>query len=167
MLDTSTFDHIYDNGLTNRVQNATDNGKLQLFATDIQKQEIEGSSNETRKQGIKQVVEEVRIKFIETSAAVVALDQRCKKGFRGSRVGEARVTSENDRQLLEALTGVNMEHLLKNKADLSIFYTAVKENMDYLVTGNMQDFKKPLELFKKERYTKTQVISNTRFEKLL
>jgi rRNA-processing protein FCF1 len=75
MLDTNTLDHIYDNRLTNRVQNATDNGKLQLFATDIQKQEIEGTSNETRKQGIKQVVEEIRIKFIEISAAVVALDQ--------------------------------------------------------------------------------------------
>jgi rRNA-processing protein FCF1 len=75
MLDTNTLDHIYDNRLTNRVQNATDNRKLQLFATDIQKQEIEGTSNETRKQGIKQVVEEIRIKFIEISAAVVALDQ--------------------------------------------------------------------------------------------
>jgi hypothetical protein len=167
MLDANTFNHIYDNGLTNRVQNATDNGKLQLFATDIQKQEIEGTSNETRKQGIKQVVEEIRIKFIETSAAVVALDQRCMKGFRGSKVGEARVISENDRQLLEALTKVNIKHLLKNKADLLIFYTAVKENMDYLVTGNMQDFKRPLELFKIERDTKVQVINNTHFEKLL
>jgi hypothetical protein len=39
--------------------------------------------------------------------------------------------------------------------------------MDYLVAGNMQDFKKPLELFKIERDTKVQVINNTQFEKLL
>jgi hypothetical protein len=167
MLDTNTFDHIYDNDLTKKVQNATDNGKLLLFATDIQKQEIEGTPIETRKQGIKQAVEEIRIKFIETAAAVVALDQQCKKGFHGSRVGEARVVSEDDRQLLEALTKVNIKYLLKNKADLLIFYTAVKENMDYLVTGNTQDFKKPLELFKIERDTKVQVINNTHFEKLL
>jgi hypothetical protein len=164
MLDTNTFDYIYDNGLSNKVQNATDSGKLKLFATDIQKQEIEGTPIETRKQGIKQLVEEIRIKFIETSAAVVALDQQSKEGFRGSRVGEARLVSEKDRHLLEALTRVNIKHLLKNKADLLIFYTAVKENTDYLVTGNTEDFKKPLELLKIESDTRVQVINNTYFE---
>jgi hypothetical protein len=83
------------------------------------------------------------------------------------KLARARIISENDRQLLEALTKINIKHLLKNKADLLIFYTAVKENMDYLVAGNMQDFKKPLELFKIERDTKVQVINNTQFEKLL
>jgi len=39
MLDSNTFDHIYDKDLTNKVQNAVDNGKLQLFATDVQKQD--------------------------------------------------------------------------------------------------------------------------------
>lgn len=167
MLDTNTFDHIYDNRLTNKVQNAVDNGKLQLFATDVQKQEIEGIPNNSRKQGIKQAMGEIQIQFIEASAAIVALDQQPRKGFRGSRVGEARVVSEEDSQLLETLTKVNIKHPLKNRADLLIFYTAIKENMDYLVTGNTNDFKKPLELFKIERGTKLQVKNNTDFEKLL
>ena len=47
-----------------------------------------------------------------------------------------------------------MKHPLKNEADLLIFYTAMKENMYYLVTGNTDDFKKLLELFKRERDTK-------------
>jgi hypothetical protein len=118
-----------------------------LFATDVQKQEIEGIPNSTRRQGIKRIAEEMQIRFIKTSTAVVALDQQSKKGFRGSRVGEARVVSDDDSQLLETLTKVNIKHPLKNTADLLIFYTAVKENMDYLVTGNTDDFKKPLGTF--------------------
>jgi hypothetical protein len=39
--------------------------------------------------------------------------------------------------------------------------------MDYLVTENMDDFKKPLELFKRERNTELQVIHNTDLGKLL
>jgi hypothetical protein len=167
MLDTNTFDHIYDKGLTNKVQNTVDNGKLQLFATDVQKQEIEKIPNHTRKQGIKQTVEKIRVNFIETSGAVVALDQKGKKGYDGSRVNKARVISAQDKQLLETLTKINIEHHLKNSADLLIFYTAIKENMDCLVTRNTDDFKKPLELFKKERDAKVQVMHNTDFEQLL
>ena len=167
MLDTNTFDHIYDNSLTDKVLNAVDNGKLQLFATDVQKQEIEKISNNIRKQGIKRMAGKMRVSFIETSAAVVALDKPGKKGFNGSRVGMARVVSEDDAQLLETLTKANSKHPLKNRADLLTSYTAIKEHMDYLITANMDDYVKPLELFKIERDTKVQVIDNKDFEKLL
>jgi hypothetical protein len=167
MLDSNTFDYIYDNGLTSKVQNAIDNGKLQLFATDVQKQEIEKIPNDTRKQAIRQTAEEIRVEFKETSGVVVALDQPGKKGFNGSRVDHARIASDEDIQLLETLTKVNMKYPLKNSADLLIFYTAIKENMDYLVTENTDDFKKPLELFKRERNTKLQIIHSTDLQKLL
>jgi hypothetical protein len=167
MLDSNTFDYIYNNGLTNKVQKAVNDGTLQLFATDVQYQEIEKIPNDTRKQAIIQTAEEIRVRFIETSAMVFALDQPGKKGFDGSRVGHARFASEQDIQLLETLTKVNMKHPLKNKADLLTFYTAIKENMNYLVTENMDDFKKPLELFKRERNTKLQIIHSTDLEKLL
>jgi predicted nucleic acid-binding protein len=166
MLDTNTFDYIYDNGLTNKVQKAIDDEKLQLFATDVQKQEIEKVSNNARKQGIKQTAEGIRVKFMGTSAMIVALDQQGKKGYNGSRVG-SRIASEEDTQLLETLKKVDMKHPLKNSADLLIFYTAIKENMDYLVTDNTDDFGKPLELFKVERGTKLQIIHNIDLEKLL
>jgi hypothetical protein len=167
MMDTNAFDFIYDKNLTNRVRNAVDNGKLQLFATDVQKQEIEKISSIVRKQGLKQMAEKIRVMFIETSAAVVALDKPGKKGFNGSRVGMARVVSEDDAQLLETLTKANSKHPLKNKADLLTFYTAIKENMDHLITANMDDYVIPLEFFKIQRDTKVQVIDNKDFEKLL
>jgi hypothetical protein len=163
-LDTNTFDYIYDKaGLTNKVQKAVDNGKIKLFATDVQKQEIEGiKNNEERKQGIQQVIKEIRVEFIETSAAVVALDQQCEKGFPGSKVDSARIVSDEDGELLETVSKLSTECLFKNQADLLIFYTAIKENMDYVVTGNTAHFKKPLERFKMERGTKLQIKNRKR-----
>ena len=72
----------------------------------------------------------------------------------------AKVVSDNDAQLLEALTKVNSKLPLKNKADLLIIYTAIKENIDFLVTDDIDDFEKPLELFRKERGTKLELRSN-------
>jgi hypothetical protein len=39
--------------------------------------------------------------------------------------------------------------------------------MDFLITGNIDHFKKPLELFKAESGTKLQLKNNTDLEKLL
>jgi hypothetical protein len=60
-----------------------------------------------------------------------------------------------------------MKHPLKNKADLLTIHTAIKEDMDFLITGNIDHFKKPLELFKAESGTKLQLKNNTDLEKLL
>jgi hypothetical protein len=155
MLDTNAFDYIYDIKLIDKVQKAVDNGKIKLFATDAQYQEIEKIRESTRKQGLKNMAEKLQVAFLATSAAVVGLDKPGKKGLNGSKVGMAKVVSDNDAQLLEALTKVNSKHPLKNTADLLIIYTAIKENMDFLVTANTDDFEKPLELFKKKRYKST------------
>lgn len=41
MLDTNVFDYIYDKNLKDKARNAVDNGKLELFASNVQQQEIE------------------------------------------------------------------------------------------------------------------------------
>jgi hypothetical protein len=90
-----------------------------------------------------------------------------EKGYNGSRVDCARVASEEDMHLLETLTKVNMIRPHKNRADLLTFYTAIKEDMDFLVTENIDDIEKPLKLFKMERGTKLQLRNITDFEKML
>jgi hypothetical protein len=167
MLDSNALDYIYDNGLTEKVRKAAEDGKVKLFATDVQKQEITKILNRIRKQQIEQTAEKIQVTFLATSAAVVGIDKPGKKGFNGSRVGTAKVVSDNDAQLLEALTKVNSKHPLNNSADLLIFYTAIKENMDFLVTDNTNDFEKPLELFKIKRGTKLQLLNNKDIKNLL
>lgn len=167
MLDTNTFDYIYDNGLTNMVRNLVARGKLQLFATDVQEQEIDMIPNDKRKEDLKQTIREIGVKIIGTSAATVAPSQQSKKGFHGSRVDEARAAGANDVELLNMLVKSNIKHVLKNEADLLIFFTALKEDMDYLVTGDTDDFNNPLELFRMKRGTKLQIKDNTDFKRLL
>jgi hypothetical protein len=160
MLDSNAFDYIYDKKLTEKVRKAVDDGKVKLFATVAQRQEIAKISDSTRRQGLEQTSEKIKVTLLETSAAVVGLDKPGKKGFNGSGVGMAKAVSDDDAQLLESLTKLNSKHPLKNEADLLIFYTAIKENMDFLVTDNRDDFEKPLELFKKERSMRLELRSN-------
>jgi hypothetical protein len=132
----------------------------------VQKQEIEKIAENTRKRGIKQMAQKIQVTFLETSACMVGLD-RGRKGFNGSKVGMAKVVSDNDAQLLAVLTKTNIKRPLKNKADLLICYTAIKENMDFLVTANAKDFENVLELFKLDRGTKLQLKSNKDIKDLL
>lgn len=166
MLDSNSFDYIYENKLADRFQKAVNDGKVRLFATDVQEQELEKISNDTRKQGIKQMAKEVHVTFIETSAMVAGLDRPGTKGFNGSRANWSRAVSREDAQLLEQLKD-NSKNPLKNTADLLTFYTAYERNMDYLITANIHDFKKLLEFFKTKRGTKLQLIDNTDINDLL
>jgi hypothetical protein len=127
MLDTNAFDHIYDNKLTDKVLTAVDDGKIKLFATDALNQEIEKIGDTARRLAIKQMAEKIQVTFLATSATVVGLNKLGKKGFNGSRVGFAKVGSDNDAQLLETLTKVNSKHPLKNKADLLIFIQRLRK----------------------------------------
>lgn len=165
MLD-SNADYIYDNELTDKVRKAVDDGKMKLFATDVQKQEIEEIPDDTRKQGIEQMAKKIRVKFIGTSAAVVALDQKGVRSFHGSRVDWAKVIDDNEKQLLEKITRKGMLSQLKNSADILTLFTAIKENMDYLVTDDI-GFEKSLNKVKMEIETKLQIISYKDFDRWL
>jgi hypothetical protein len=166
-LDSNTFDHIYVEDLTNKVQNAIKNGKLQLFATDVQEQEIEAISDNTKKQKIG----EIPVRFIDTSDVVGALDQ-LQKGFSGSRVDKSKVISDEDKRLLKKLKEIKNElqpksiDPLKDVGDVLTLFTAIEENMDFIVT-NDADFKRFLERFKIERGTILQLKNHEEFKKLL
>ena len=96
-------------------------GKVLLF-TDRAEYYGGHKNNEERKQGIQQVVKEIRVEFIETSAAVVALDQQCEKGFLGSKVDSARIVSDEDGELLGKLSSDEDGELLETVSKLSISY---------------------------------------------
>jgi hypothetical protein len=53
--------------------------------------------------------------------------------------------------LFKDLKKVNIKNPLKNTADLIILYTAVIEKMDYLVTDNINHFRKGLKVFKENK----------------
>jgi rRNA-processing protein FCF1 len=166
MLDTNAFDYIYDNKLTDRVRKTVDNGKVKLFTTDVQKQEIEKISNSTRKQGIKHTAEEIQVTFIATSGAVPGLDPEDRAGYGGSRVGQSRVIDDREVHLLETITRRGIRRQLKNSGDLLTLITAMKENKDYLVT-NDADFERSLNVLKMEIDSELQIMGYEDFKRLL
>jgi hypothetical protein len=167
-LDNNAFDYIHDNNLTDKARKVVDGGKVRLLATDVQKQESENLPNnkQERQQQLIETSQKIGAEFIETSGAVVALDQECKDGFRGSRVNWARVIDDWEKQLLEAITHMSMQRPLKNCADVLTLFTAVKENMDYLVT-NDGEFEKSLKVLKMDIDTKLQIMGFEDFRGLL
>jgi rRNA-processing protein FCF1 len=166
MLDSNAFDYIHDNKLTDKVRKAVNDGKVKLFTTDVQKQEIEKISNSTRKQGLTQTSEEIQVIFIATSGAVLGSDQEGKSGFGGSRVDQSRVIGDREAQLAETITRRGIRRQLKNSADVLTLFTAIKENMDCLVT-NDADFEKSLNVLKMEIDTELRIIDYEYFRKLL
>jgi hypothetical protein len=170
MLDTNTFYYIYDNGLIDKIKTSASKRNLKLFATHIQLDEIQKSGDDTRKEAIMLIkaIENLHVKIIPTCATVVDIEKEYSRhGFIGSKVGQTRLPKQQeDIGLLEDLKKVNSKNPLKNTSDLIILYTAVIENMDFLVTHNIDDFKKGL-VFKENKNMNLQLINNHEFGKLV
>jgi hypothetical protein len=166
MLDSNPFVYIYDNKLTDKLRKAVDDGKVKLFATDVQKQEIQKISNSTRKKGVKQTAQEIQVAFIATSGAVLGSDQEGRDGFGGSRVDQSRVIDDQEKRLLEIITRKGMQRPLKNSADVLTLFSAIKENIDYLVTNDTA-FEKLLEVLKMDMDIVLKIKSYEDFNKLL
>ena len=64
-----------------------------------------------------------------------------------------KIVDNSDADILKKLQR-NTTNPMGNTADLSILFTAVKENMDYLVTHNIKDFKNLLKNMSKDRPNK-------------
>ena len=77
------------------------------------------------------------------------------------------LADNKDIEILRQCEKINSKNPMKNAADLVILYTAIEEKMDYLVTGNTDDFRKCLELFKATKDIKLELRCNIELEKLL
>jgi hypothetical protein len=155
MLDTNTFDYIYENDIIDKIKSSVLKEKLQLFATHIQIDEIQKPSDDTKKERIKKGIENVHVKIISTFATVVGIGlEKCSKhGFIGFKVGrQIHLPSlQDDTVLFKDLKKVNIKNPLKNTADLIILYTAVIEKMDFLATDNINHFRKGLKVIKENK----------------
>jgi hypothetical protein len=75
MLDTNTFDYIYDNGLIYKIKASIPKRSLEFFATHIQIDEIQKSSNDAKKKAIRKAIENLHVKIIPTCATVVGIEK--------------------------------------------------------------------------------------------
>jgi hypothetical protein len=161
MLDSDILHYVIHNSTAmEKLKAATQTGNISTYITQVQLDEIAKNPNTHVKTQILRAIQEIPIVRVPTSAVSVATDQISKHGFIGSKVGDtARVGDDNDMRLLERCKKSGSKNPVKNNADLLIFYTAYKENMDYVITENIRDFKKCIEVFKSVKSTKLAVIN--------
>ena len=145
MLDANTFDFMYDkqSHLVPKLKALVSSNKLSFYITHIQCDEIDKMESSPKRDGIKNIIKLINVQIIPTSNAVIGIDPPSKHGFIGSRIDMAKIVSDNDANVLEKLQKTT-SNPMGNNADLSILFTAVKENLDYLVTNDIKHFKKLL-----------------------
>jgi predicted nucleic acid-binding protein len=78
----------------------------------------------------------------------------------------AYLTSEKEANSLQNKMKANMKRSMKNSADILILHTAIKQQIDYLVTDD-KDIKKILDSFKQDIITHLQVIDSSAFDRML
>ena len=88
------------------------------------------------------------------------------KGFIASRINMAYLTTEKGANSLQNKMKANMKSSMKNSADISILHTAIKQQIDYLVTED-KEIKKILDSFKLDIITYLQVIDSNAFVRML
>src|SRR5919108_2891759 len=165
MLDSNALDHICDHMLDRRIRKAVDSKHIHLAITHVQTDEVNRASPATR-ECVCKLISEGYIKIIPTNGAITGTDQPSKKEFIGSKLGMARFSSDEEANLLQKKMKVHSKSLMKNSADILILFTAIKQQMDFLVT-NDKSIKKILDSFNQEIATDLQVIDNTAFERML
>lgn len=163
MLDTNAFDFIFENNLINNFNNLVEKQKIQNFSTYVQSDEIEKISDDNKKNKLKTI----SCQFIPSHVGFVGIDYESKRGFNGSRVDGFRVVGEEDSKIIDQVKKSPTEsHPLGNSADIAISFSAIKENLDYLISDN-DDLIKVFEKIKSQMNTKTRVISNQNFLKIM
>jgi hypothetical protein len=148
-----------------RIRKVVDNNHIQLSITLVQTDEINRALPETR-ECICQLISEGYIKIIPTNGAITGTDEPSRKGFIASRINMAYLTSEKEANSLQNKMKANMKSSMKNSADILILHTAIKQQIDYLVTDD-KDIKKILGSFKQDIITHLQVIDSSAFDRML
>jgi rRNA-processing protein FCF1 len=136
MLDTNTLDYIYDNKthLVSKLRNLSKK-HIHLYITHIQQDEINKMAD-NKKNCINKIISNIGIRRILTSSAIIGVDEPSKHGFIGSNIGMYEFVDDIDLPILEKLHKYTVSNPMGNAADLSILYTAVKKEMDYLITDD-------------------------------
>ena len=136
MLDTNTLDYIYDNKthLVSKLRNLSKK-HIHLYITHIQQDEINKMAD-NKKNCINKIISNIGIRRILTSSAIIGVDEPSQHGFIGSNIGMYEFVDDIDFPILEKLHKYTVSNPMGNAADLSILYTAVKKEMDYLITDD-------------------------------
>lgn len=144
MVDTAVFDYIYDNNLFDMVKYFVDNKIIKMFITPVQWAEIDAVSDATRKLKITKMVYGLSVETIPPSLAIIGTEpdnsKPQKPGFQRLRIGDVIISDLDGTQEAELskLQGSKegRNKIGKYSADIMILFTAMKRDMDYVITAD-------------------------------
>ena len=134
MLDTNTFDFIYDHKLIKILNTLVSDNQVELHVTHVQLDEIEKISDEIKKEKIKTI----SYTTIVASVGFIGTDEPTSRGYVGSRIDQVEHIKSDEEEIINRVKRtLTTTHPLANTADISIAYTAVKNEADYLVSNDV------------------------------
>lgn len=133
MVDTNAFDFIYDNDLIRFINKLVMSEQIELYVTHVQLDEIGKISNDEKKEKIMTVY----YTPIVASVGFVGTSESTPRGYVGGRTDAFIVVNEEDNKIINKVKRTLTEsHPLGNAADITIAFTAVKKEVDYLVSND-------------------------------
>jgi len=133
MPDTNTFDYLYDRNLVNKITELIHEKILSLIICQVQIDELEAIPSGTKKQSI----ESIPKNKIPSSIGWTAPSERYNRGYEGPRTNWVKIVSDDDAEIVNKFRRFPTDtHPVGNTADLAIVYTAIKEEMNYLISND-------------------------------
>ena len=135
MLDTNTFDYIFDQNILPIVSSLINSEFISLVICRVQIDEIDKISDAQKKQ----FIENIPCEKIPTSIGYVGVEDRYNRGYLAPRVDWCKAVDDEDAKLVNKYRrGRTESHPVGNEGDLSIVFTAIKENLDFLVSDDSE-----------------------------
>lgn len=135
MLDTNTFDFLYENKLLEKLSNLIKKTTFSIVICRVQMDEIEKISEPEKKK----IIQSISVEKIPTWIGWVGVEDRYNRGYLAPRVDWFKAVNDEDAVIVNKYRrGRTPTHPVGNEGDLAIVYTAIKEGMDYLVSDDKE-----------------------------
>lgn len=159
MIDTNTFDFLYENKLLEKLSNLIKKTIFSLVICRVQMDEIEKISEPEKKK----IIQSILIEKIPTSIGWVGVEDRYNRGYLAPRSDWVKAVNNEDAVIVNKYRrGRTSTHPVGNEGDLAIVYTAIKEGMDYLVSDD-KEVKRVYDELKSDFNSDLKFLDNTSF----
>lgn len=135
MLDTNTFDYLYDNNLIDTIIDLINSEKISLSICQVQRDELDAITDQIKRSEINRIP----VVEIPCSIGFIGPAGRWTRGFIGSEIGSFRLVNDDVKDLVEPFKRRSTEtHPSGNIGDLTIVYTALAEYFDCLISNDIE-----------------------------
>jgi len=160
MLDTNSYDFIYENKLTEKFNQLIEKGEIENFGTHVQVDEIKKISDQKRKNHLKKI----SCKLIPSEVGFIGVDYESQRGFNGAKIGGYKIVGNEDNEIITAVkTSPTQTHPLGNSADITIVFTSMKNSLDFLISDN-DDIHKIFNKMNKKMNSNVKILTNDEFK---